>query len=42
MDKKDLITSSATLAKMGRDDDVSMVFFEKCELMNCNIGDIVS
>ena len=47
MYKKDLITelgiSSATLAKMGRGENVSMEVLQKiCELMNCNIGDIVS
>lgn len=47
MYKKDLITelgiSSATLAKMGRGENVSMEVLQKiCELMDCNIGDIVS
>ncbi len=47
MQKKDLVTklgiSSATIAKMGRREHVSMEVLQKiCEYLNCNIGDIVS
>lgn len=47
MYKKDLAEklsiSSATLAKMGRGENVSMEILQKiCEYMDCNIGDIVS
>ena len=47
MYKKDLSAelniSSATLAKMGRGENVSMDVLQKiCEFMDCNIGDIVS
>lgn len=47
MYKKDLVAklgiSSATMAKMGRGENVSMEILQKiCEFMDCNIGDIVS
>lgn len=47
MYKKDLAEklsiSSATLAKMGRGENVSMEILQKiCKYMDCNIGDIVS
>lgn len=47
MYKKDLAAklgiSSATMAKMGRCENVSMDILQKiCEYMDCNIGDIVS
>ncbi len=47
MFKKDLAAelgiSSATMAKMGRCENVSMDILQKiCEYMDCNIGDIVS
>lgn len=47
MYKKDLSSelgiSSATLAKMGRGENVSMEVLQKiCNFMDCNIGDIVS
>ena len=47
MYKKDLSAklniSSATLAKMGRGENVSMDVLQKiCEFMDCNIGDIMS
>ena len=47
MYKKDLAAelnlSSATLAKMGKGEHVSMEVLEKiCEYLDCNIGDIVS
>ena len=47
MYKKDLAEKlsigSATLAKMGRGENVSMEILQKiCEYMDCNIGDIVS
>ena len=47
MYKKDLTAnlgiSSATLAKMGRGENVSMDILEKiCEYMDCNLGDIAS
>ena len=45
--KKDLIAelniSSATMAKMGKGESVSMDVLERiCSYMNCNIGDIMS
>lgn len=47
MYKKDLATklniSSATMAKMGKGESVSMDVMQRiCEYMDCNIGDIVS
>ena len=47
MYKKDLTArlgiSSATLAKMGRGENVSMDILEKnCEYMDCTLGDIAS
>ncbi len=47
MYKKDLVAklniSSATMAKMGRGENVSMEVLQKiCEYMDCDIGDIVS
>lgn len=47
LQKKDLIEklniSSATIAKMGKGENVSMDVLERiCEYMNCNIGDIMS
>ena len=47
MYKKDLAAelniSSATMAKMGKGEHVSMEVLEKiCEYLDCNIGDIVS
>ena len=47
MYKKDLTArlgiSSATLAKMGRGENVSMDILVKiCEYMDCNLGDIAS
>ena len=47
MYKKDLTArlgiSSATLAKMGKGESVSMDVLERiCNYMNCNIGDIMS
>ena len=47
MYKKDLAAqlniSSATLAKMGKGENVSMDVLQKiCEFMDCNIGDIMS
>ena len=47
MYKKDLTAklgiSSATLAKMGRGENVSRDILEKiCEYMDCNLGDIAS
>lgn len=47
MYKKDLTAklgiSSATLAKMGRGENVSMDILEKiCGYMDCNLGDIAS
>lgn len=47
MYKKDLVAklgiSSATMAKMGRGEHVSMEVLQKiCEYMDCNIGDIMS
>ncbi len=47
MYKKDLAAklniSSATLAKMGKGETVSMEVLQKiCEYMDCDIGDIVS
>ena len=39
----DLGISSATMAKMGRGENVSMDILEKiCDYMDCNIGDIMS
>ncbi len=45
--KKDLASelgiSSATMAKMGRGENVSMDILQKiCEFMDCNIGDVIS
>lgn len=47
MYKKDLATelniSSATMAKMGKGESVSMDVIERiCSYMNCDIGDIMS
>ena len=47
MYKKDLASrlniSSATLAKMGKGENVSMDVMKKiCEFMDCNIGDVMS
>lgn len=47
MFKKDLAAelsiSSATMAKMGKGESVSMDVLERiCEYMDCNIGDIMS
>lgn len=47
MFKKDLAAklniSSATMAKMGKGESVSMDVMERiCEYMDCNIGDIMS
>lgn len=47
MYKKDLATelniSSATMAKMGKGESVSMDVLERiCSYMNCDIGDIMS
>ena len=47
MKKTDLSTelniSSATMAKMGKGENVSMDVMERiCSYMDCNIGDIVS
>ena len=47
MYKKDLAAelniSSATMAKMGKGESVSMDVFERiCSYLDCNIGDIVS
>lgn len=47
MYKKDLIEklgiSSATIAKMGKGESVSMDVLQKiCDYMDCNIGDIMS
>lgn len=47
MYKKDLAAelniSSATMAKMGKGENVSMDVLQKiCEYMDCNIGDIMS
>lgn len=47
MFKKDLAAelniSSATMAKMGKGENVSMEVLQKiCEYMDCNVGDIVS
>lgn len=47
MYKKDLASklniSSATLAKMGRGENVSMEILQKiCKYMECDIGDILS
>ena len=47
MQRKDLIEkldiSSATIAKMGRGEAVSMNVLERiCKFMDCNIGDIMS
>jgi len=47
LQKKDLIEglniSSATIAKMGKGESVSVDVLERiCEYMNCNIGDIMS
>lgn len=39
----DLNISSATIAKMGKGESVSVDVLERiCEYMNCNIGDIMS
>lgn len=45
--KKDLVSklniSSATMAKMGKGESVSMDVLERiCTFLDCNIGDIVS
>ena len=47
MYKKDLAArlniSSATMAKMGKGENVSMEVLQKiCEYMDCNVGDIIS
>lgn len=47
MYKKDLVTklniSSATMAKMGKGENVSLDVLKKiCDFMDCNIGDIMS
>lgn len=47
MYKKDLASelniSSATMAKMGKGESVSMDVMERiCKYMDCNIGDIIS
>ncbi len=47
MYKKDLVAklniSSATMAKMGKGENVSMEVLQKiCKYMNCDIGDIIS
>jgi DNA-binding Xre family transcriptional regulator len=47
MQKKDLTDelkiSSATVAKMGKGESVSLnVLIRICQLLDCNIGDIVS
>ncbi len=47
MQKKDLISrlniSSATVAKMGKGESVSMEVMERiCDYLGCNIGDIMS
>ena len=47
MNKKDLTTqlgiSSATIAKMGKGEKVSLEVLQKiCEYLECNIGDIMS
>ena len=47
MYKKDLATklniSSATMAKMGKGETVSLEVLQKiCEYLDCNIGDVVS
>ena len=47
MYKKDLASelniSSATIAKMGKGESVSVDVLERiCEYLNCNIGDIMS
>lgn len=47
MQKKDLISrlniSSATVAKMGKGESVSMDVMERiCDYLGCNIGDIMS
>ncbi len=47
MYKKELVTklgiSSATMAKMGKGENVSMEILQKiCEYLDCNVGDIVS
>lgn len=47
LQKKNLIEnlniSSATIAKMGKGESVSVDVLERiCEYMNCNIGDIMS
>ena len=47
MYKKDLVSelsiSSATMAKMGKGESVSMDVLERiCAFLDCNIGDIVS
>lgn len=40
---EDLNISSATIAKMGKGESVSVDVLERiCEYMNCNIGDIMS
>ena len=47
MQKKDLVKelniSSATIAKMGKGETVSMEVLERiCDHFNCNIGDVIS
>lgn len=40
---EDLNISSATIAKMGKGESVSIDVLERiCEYLNCNIGDIMS
>lgn len=40
---EELNISSATIAKMGKGESVSVDVLERiCEYMNCNIGDIMS
>lgn len=40
---EDLNISSATIAKMGKGESVSVDVLERiCEYLNCNIGDIMS
>ena len=47
MNKKDLVTnlsiSSATIAKMSKGENVSMIVLQKiCKYMDCDIGDILT
>ena len=40
---KDLSISSATIAKMGKGESVSLEVLERiCKYLNCDIGDVVS